>query len=733
MIRRQKSKTGALLLLLLLGLLGALGLLGPEPGAGEPQSPSTLGVTQAVEPGQIYVQGAGVSPETAAVTLRLTAPRRPERLPLDVMLVVDRSASFPLERAVEAAERVLSLLSPDDRVGLVSFATEGRLDVGLAPATPPQRDAVRAALRALRAEGKTALGEGIAVATDELITFGRTEALWVEVVFTDGRTNYGRDPLEAAQVAADHDVRIYTVGVGRFVNQELLGQIAERTGGEFLPSISDALIERIRRGALRADEPVVREVEVVETLSRGIRYEQALRSPPALVTPNPDGTTTLVWRVGDLREGEVWETRFTVSGMEAGVHPITTAPSYVRFLDVRGREVRQELPTLLLDVRPKPRAIFPAFRFEPEQPTRFDEVRFYDESTVEPGGRIVAWLWDFGDGTTSTEPSPTHRYQADGVYTVTLTVTSDEGVQASTSRTLTVATPPQEVSVDFTFEPERPTQLDDVRFFPEVTLNRGEVAAWLWDFGDGTTSTEPSPTHRYQADGEYTVTLTVVTDEGVQASVSRTLTVFTPKVVVTREIDTFIPVDRTIPGQRVRVTVTIRANVTIHGLGLDENVPEGWPVKVVDSSTAELRAEDLQWLFSETLEPGTVKTIVYELTVPKDAKPGVYRVDGAISSASPRLSLAVEGDNQIEIVPGFPIKVVVAHWDVSNKTLDLAGFPEHTIDLNQILQAIAWWREGVEVPFTEDEAGKRQRIDFETIQELVAYWLLGLSVFEPLP
>jgi chitodextrinase len=722
MVRLQKTGYLAFLILVLLGVLGL---------PGEPQGLSTLSVTQIVEPSQIFVQGSGVSPETATVTLQLGAPLRPERLSLDVMLVVDRSASFPIEQAVDAAERVISLLAPEDRVGLVSFATEGRLDARLTPAS--QAEAVREALRTLTAEGKTALGEGIAVATDELIVSGRTDALWVEILLTDGRVNFGRDPLEAAQTAADQDIKVYAVGVGRFVNRDLLTQIAELTGGEFFSAFNDAIVDQIKRQTTLADEPVVREIEVVETLGSEVRYERALQNPPALVTPNADGTTTLTWRLSALREGEIWQTRFTVSAIEAGFVALTTSPSYVRFLDFRGREVRQDLPSSFIDVRPKPRAISPAFRFEPQTPTRFDEVRFFDESTVERGGRIVAWLWDFGDGTTSAERNPVHRYLADGVYTVTLTVTSDEGIDASTSRTITVSTPPQEVSVDFRFEPESPTMLDDVAFFDETTLSRGEVIAWLWDFGDGTTSTEQNPTHRYAADGEYTVTLTVVTDEGVQAGASRTLVVFTPKVTVAREIDTFIPIDQTIPGQTFRVTITIQANVTIYGLGLDENVPEGWPVKPVSNSTAELRSEDLQWLFSETLEPGTTKTIVYEITVPKDAKPGTYRIDGAISSASPRLSMPVDGDNQIEISSGFPIRVVIAHWDVSNKTLDLAGFPEHTIDLNQILQAIAWWREGVEVPFTEDENGKKQTIDFRTIQELVAYWLTGTSVFEPLP
>jgi len=41
---------------------------------------------------------------------------------------------------------------------------------------------------------------------------------------------------------------------------------------------------------------------------------------------------------------------------------------------------------------------------------------------------VIAWHWDFGDGTTSTERSPTHVYEDQGRYRITLTVTDDEGL-----------------------------------------------------------------------------------------------------------------------------------------------------------------------------------------------------------------------------------------------------------------------------------------------------------------
>jgi len=62
---------------------------------------------------------------------------------------------------------------------------------------------------------------------------------------------------------------------------------------------------------------------------------------------------------------------------------------------------------------------------------------FTDQST-DTDGTIVTRAWDFGDGTTSAETNPTHTYVRAGTYTVTLTVTDDDGATASTTRVVTV-------------------------------------------------------------------------------------------------------------------------------------------------------------------------------------------------------------------------------------------------------------------------------------------------------
>ncbi len=65
-------------------------------------------------------------------------------------------------------------------------------------------------------------------------------------------------------------------------------------------------------------------------------------------------------------------------------------------------------------------------------------ANFTDESTDDDGS-IVAWDWDFGDGNTSTEQNPSHTYSIDNTYSVSLSVTDDDGATGSTSLEVTVS------------------------------------------------------------------------------------------------------------------------------------------------------------------------------------------------------------------------------------------------------------------------------------------------------
>ncbi len=137
-----------------------------------------------------------------------------------------------------------------------------------------------------------------------------------------------------------------------------------------------------------------------------------------------------------------------------------------------------------------------SFTYAPANPTTANRVSFTDTST-DLDGTIVSRRWVFGDGATSTAQNPTHRYRRTGTYTVSLTVTDNDGATGTGSQQITVTPPNRPPVASFTYTPANPTTLDVMSFTDTSTDPDGTVVAWAWAFGDGATSTAQNPTHQY--------------------------------------------------------------------------------------------------------------------------------------------------------------------------------------------------------------------------------------------
>jgi PKD repeat protein len=137
---------------------------------------------------------------------------------------------------------------------------------------------------------------------------------------------------------------------------------------------------------------------------------------------------------------------------------------------------------------------------------------FSDEST-DADGTVTGRLWRFGDGETSTERNPAHDYDASGTYSVTLTVTDDDGSSDITSHQVTAtASPPSNASPHAEFAVS--CRELACTFTDQSTDADGTVASRRWDFGDEATSTQRNPTRTYAAAGQYTVSLKVTDNDG---------------------------------------------------------------------------------------------------------------------------------------------------------------------------------------------------------------------------
>ncbi|QFU25005.1 immune inhibitor A [Shewanella eurypsychrophilus] len=151
-------------------------------------------------------------------------------------------------------------------------------------------------------------------------------------------------------------------------------------------------------------------------------------------------------------------------------------------------------------------------------------------ATVSGGNGNYSYLWNFGDnGATSAEEAPTYTYQDSGSYLVTLTVTDGQGASVESTQAVTVDLPVAPIA-GFTFV----TSDLDVTFTDTTTGGEGAMT-YLWNFGDGQSSTAQSPTHTYAAAGSYTVIMTVTDSLGIESNRSTSITVtaavVTPPVV----------------------------------------------------------------------------------------------------------------------------------------------------------------------------------------------------------
>ncbi len=210
-------------------------------------------------------------------------------------------------------------------------------------------------------------------------------------------------------------------------------------------------------------------------------------------TVNP-GTLHYNWDLGDGN---------TASSKDV-THSYTLPGTYLVKLLIITDNGCQDSLTLNVHVNPEPHASFAVNNAQ--QCFTNNQFIFTDGSSVASGS--LQYAWSLGDGSTETTANVTHNYGQPGDYLVKLVTTTDKGCTDDSSFMVKVF---PYAAADFTAQPVC-TNLN-LPLINKTTNNTGTTLNYLWDFGNGQTSTLKNPVYSYATPGTYTITLSVNTNQ----------------------------------------------------------------------------------------------------------------------------------------------------------------------------------------------------------------------------
>jgi Ca-activated chloride channel family protein len=221
-----------------------------------------------------------------------------EKPPLWVMLCLDLSGSMsgqPLEQVVLSVEKLVALLGPNDRVGVIGFSDRATEVSPLAVLTPENRNALKARLHRLVAEGSTNIEDGLRRAAACLPA--RTESeRHVILLLSDGAPNKGAvSPEDLTKVVKEvrRDASVATLGYGQNHQEDILNSIAMAGAGSYQYVADPNTCSYEFAKALGAQGAVIAdEVRVSLKLAEGVEVVRFLNAPEVRI--GGDGVTVTV-------------------------------------------------------------------------------------------------------------------------------------------------------------------------------------------------------------------------------------------------------------------------------------------------------------------------------------------------------------------------------------------------------------------------------------------------------
>ena|GEM_PF-6648377 len=231
-----------------------------------------------------------------------------------------------------------------------------------------------------------------------------------------------------------------------------------------------------------------------------------------------DDIATYNWDFGD------GNTSTTISP----THQYSSDGEYIITLEVESVAGCPNIFYDTLNILPEPQ---PEFTTVKTEYCTFESVQFSNITPFDYGENVV-WSWDFNGAGTSTAQNPSYTFETPGTKTITLEANVLGCIQTYQS-TLDIIEGPQ---VNFSYD--RDCLAESIQF---TNLSTGtNITGYLWDFGNGQSSTAENPQIIYNSSGNYTVSLTVSNSSGCENTVIQEIQIFekvVDSIIVTEAIE----------------------------------------------------------------------------------------------------------------------------------------------------------------------------------------------------
>ncbi len=283
---------------------------------------------KSASPVVVNLDGTGFN-EIFTITLNVTGSGygTAEKASQDVVFIVDRSGSMSSQDVNLAKEALLDYtydMSVPDTGAVVHFDSNVVLMNNLTAKYDDLRDDIN---NIPGPGGSTYMGEGMRVASNELIKNGQGGHILVEILLTDGGWNGGMDPIDEADYATANDIVIYTVGLGSGADEGLLKDIASITGGEYfyaetasdLDDIYALISGYVKEIAARDTNTSDSTPMVTDVLPPWINLiPGSFNIPPDHIKTDAGGNTTLEWNKSIIYIGESFIITFNCTSSRYG-------------------------------------------------------------------------------------------------------------------------------------------------------------------------------------------------------------------------------------------------------------------------------------------------------------------------------------------------------------------------------------------------------------------------------